>query len=420
MMTYVEGPPLESCPMPRPGAPGRIVGLDTARGVAIFGMIATHIYPLLTGPSEDVVTPTWVGMTFTGVSSALFVVLAGVGLSLLTRNSTQVGRSRIQLALRSVILIVIGLLLGLAGSNVAIILVHYGVLFLVAMWFIAISKKALTVTAISWIVLAPWVHGVFTRFMQVQAGGTTAYVENWRLWTSPTLWDVFTHPLLTLWDVLFTGYYPVISFLGYILVGMALGRANLKRVSTAVGLFLSGAVVYVVCRGLGAWFLANESFAYRIAHGTGRSVAELEALAVTGARIDTNMVMGAPQWYGLATPHSGAPLDIYSTAGAATAAIGLFLLLTRSKLLQVVLLPMTVTGKIALTAYTAHVLLTGLWPRDWPPMVVVGDPIWDTIWWMLLVHWLMVAILGALVHFLGARGPLEALLRNASGVTSKR
>ncbi|GAA4471655.1 heparan-alpha-glucosaminide N-acetyltransferase domain-containing protein [Enteractinococcus fodinae] len=405
--------------MPGLGGSGRIVGLDTARGVAIFGMIATHIYPLLTGTGAGAVTPTWVGMTFTGVSSALFVVLAGVGLSLLTRNTAHPGRSRVQLSMRALILIFIGLLLGHAGSNVAIILVHYGVLFLVAMWFITMSRKVLTITAISWIVVAPWVHGLFTRFMHVQAGGTSVYVENWRLWTSPTLLDVLTQPLLTLWDVLFTGYYPVISFLGYILVGMAIGRANLRRLVTAAGLFVTGAVIYVASRGLGAWFLSDDAFAYRVAHATGYDVAELDALAATGAQIDTNLIMGAPQWFGLAVPHSGAPLDMYSTAGAALAAIGLFLMLTRSTVMQVVLLPITATGMIALTAYTAHVILTGLWPRTWPSMVVIGDPVWDDIWLMLIVHWVLVAVLGMVVYFLKVRGPLESLLRNASRVTAK-
>lgn len=101
------------------------------------------------------------------------------------------------------------------------------------------------------------------------------------------------------------------------------------------------------------------------------------------------------------------------------AAIGVFLLLTRSSVVQVVLLPITATGMIALTAYTAHVILTGLWPRTWPAMVVVGDPVWETIWWMLIVHWMLVAVLGMVVYVLKVRGPLESLLRHASRVPAK-
>jgi len=400
--------------MSRLDAPGRITGIDTARGVAILGMLATHIFPLLIADDTGAVWPSWVGLSLTGVSSALFVVLAGVGLTLLTKNSSNLLASRLQLSLRAVSLIVIGLFLGHAGSNVAIILVHYGVLFLLAMWFIGLSRKALTITAISWLVIAPLLHGVLTRFMQLQAGGTASYVEHWRLWTSPTLVDVLSRPMVTLWDIFFTGYYPVISFLGYVLVGMALGRANLKRFTTGVGLLVTGAVMYVVCRGVAAWLLTDDAFTYRVAHATGVRVDELGALAATGASIDTNLLMGTPQWYGLAVPHSGAPLDIYSTAGAAIAAIGLFLVLTRSAMLRAVLFPVTATGMIALTAYVVHVVLTGLWPRDWPPMVVVGDPVWDSAWLMLLVHWALVIALGVIIQLAGVRGPLESLLRAIS------
>lgn len=76
-------------------------------------------------------------------------------------------------------------------------------------------------------------------------------------------------------------------------------------------------------------------------------------------------------------------------------------------MLRAVLFPVTATGMIALTAYVVHVVLTGLWPRDWPPMVVVGDPVWDSAWLMLLVHWVLVIALGVIIQLAGVRGPLE-------------
>src|SRR5699024_9699687 len=216
-----------------------------------------------------------------GVSSALFVVLAGVGLTLLTKNAVDIWASRLQLALRAIVLLVIGLLLGLAGSNVAIILAHYGVLFLLAMWFVNLSKRALTITAISWVILAPLIHGVLTRFMQIQAGGATTYAENWRLWHSPTLFDAIQKPVLTLWDIFFTGYYPVISFLGYVLVGMAIGRMNLSKISTGMGLLVFGTGSYLVFRGIGRWLLTDPSFVARISHTTDVPVNQLPAMTST-------------------------------------------------------------------------------------------------------------------------------------------
>lgn len=402
--------------MRRLDAPGRITGLDTARAVAILGMIATHVFPLMQADQSGRLTPTWVGASLTGVSSALFVVLAGVGLTLLTKDITNVWAARVQLSLRAIVLLLIGLLLGLAGSSVAIILVHYGVLFLLAMWFISLSKRALTVTAISWVILAPLFHGILTRFMQVQAGGATAYAENWRLWTSPTLFDLVHHPGLTLWDVLFTGYYPVISFLGYILVGMAIGRMNLAKTSTGIGLLVAGAGCYLAFRGVGRWLLTDQPFATRISHATGVPVDQLPAMAKTGAGINTDLIMGAPQWFGLAIPHSGAPLDIYSTTGAAIGVIGLFIVLTRSGLLRKVLFPLSATGMIALTVYVVHVLITGLWPTDWSQTMQANNTLWSDAWIMLGVHWAIVLSLGASVYLAGIRGPLETILRRVSRV----
>lgn len=399
-------------------APGRITGLDTARAVAILGMIATHIFPLMQSEPNGALSPTWVGASLTGVSSALFVVLAGVGLTLLTKNSSDVFTSRMRLTLRALALIVIGLLLGHAGSNVAIILVHYGVLFLLAMWCIQLSSRVLSITAVSWVVLAPMLHGVLTRFMQLQAGGATVYAETWRLWTSPTFFDVLQQPLLTLWDIFFTGYYPVISFFGYVLLGMAIGRTNMHKWSTGVKLLAIGGVSYVVSRGLGAWLLTDDAFANRIAHAVGFSVDLLPAMTATGASINTDLVMGAPHWYGLAAPHSGAPLDIYSTAGAAMAVIGFFLLVTRIGIMRKLLFPLSATGMIALTAYVVHILVKGLWPTEWGQTMDVGDPMIADAWIMLIVHWVMVLAIGVIVHFAGVRGPLESLLRKISNVGS--
>lgn len=399
-------------------APGRITGLDTARAVAILGMIATHIFPLLQSEPNGAISPTWVGASLTGVSSALFVVLAGVGLTLLTKNTSDVFTSRVHLSLRALALVVIGLLLGNAGSNVAIILVHYGVLFFLAMCCIQLSSRVLTITAVSWLILAPLLHGVLTRFMQLQAGGTTAYVENWRLWTSPTLFDVMQQPALMLWDIFFTGYYPVISFFGYVLLGMAIGRTNMHKWSTGAKLLGTGMVTYIVCRGFGAWLLTNTAFANRIAHTTGVPVEQLPAMSATGASINTDLAMGTPHWYGLAVPHSGAPLDIYSTAGAAMAVIGFFLLVTRISLVRKLLVPLSATGMIALTAYVIHVIVTGLWPTAWNQTMYVADPMLADAWIMLIVHWAMVMAIGVIVHFAGVRGPLESLLRKISNVGS--
>ena len=63
-------------------ASGRLHGIDAARGLALLGMMATHLLPTFESTAD--LTPTWIGLTFSGRAAALFAVLAGVGLALST------------------------------------------------------------------------------------------------------------------------------------------------------------------------------------------------------------------------------------------------------------------------------------------------------------------------------------------------
>ena len=105
----------------------RLTGIDAARGAALLGMMATHLLPTF-GPAPGW-EPTWIGLTFSGRSSALFAVLAGVGLALATgkqapRRGAELGAARGGVALRALVIAVVGLALGGLEVNVAIILVH--------------------------------------------------------------------------------------------------------------------------------------------------------------------------------------------------------------------------------------------------------------------------------------------------------
>ncbi|BAS08300.1 hypothetical protein AHiyo4_17220 [Arthrobacter sp. Hiyo4] len=57
-------------------AVGRLRGIDAARGLALLGMMATHLLPTFEANAD--LTPTWIGLTFSGRAAALFAVLAGV------------------------------------------------------------------------------------------------------------------------------------------------------------------------------------------------------------------------------------------------------------------------------------------------------------------------------------------------------
>jgi uncharacterized membrane protein len=63
----------------------RVVGIDVARGLALIGLLATHIFP---NADETTGKPTLAQELFAGDSAALFVLLAGTGLALLTGGRT--------------------------------------------------------------------------------------------------------------------------------------------------------------------------------------------------------------------------------------------------------------------------------------------------------------------------------------------
>lgn len=113
----------------------RIAGVDAARGLALLGMIAVHIMPLAVLSSSAVPSATWAGSLFAGRASALFVLLAGVGLALLSGGSGSIAAPKLagvrrQVVIRAVLICGFGLGLGMLDTNVAVILVHYAIMFL--------------------------------------------------------------------------------------------------------------------------------------------------------------------------------------------------------------------------------------------------------------------------------------------------
>ena len=123
-------------PGPRPS---RLVGLDVARCVALLGMVTTHVLLDFT-PEGDLSFSQWLAG---GRASALFAVLAGVSLALMTGRRRPVhGRDRLRasagLAVRAVLIAVLGFALAGLDSGLAIILTYYGVLFLLGLPFVGL------------------------------------------------------------------------------------------------------------------------------------------------------------------------------------------------------------------------------------------------------------------------------------------
>ncbi|BCW82239.1 heparan-alpha-glucosaminide N-acetyltransferase domain-containing protein [Arthrobacter sp. NicSoilC5] len=343
-------PATRSSKAPGRQQPGRLRGIDAARGVALLGMMATHLLP--TFESNTNLTPTWIGLTFSGRAAALFAVLAGVGLALSTGKDKPLAgpglsAARRGVALRALVIAAVGLTLGGLEVNVAIILVHYAVLFLCILPFLGLGVKPLCAWAGGWILASP----------------VLAYLMRpWLLAPEPPLklghnpgWEDLGTPARLLADVFFTGYYPVFQWLSYLLVGLVIGRLVLTKALVPILLLSAGTVVAVAAKALGA--AAMEDWG---------GLAALEKVLNSpgyplGSVLQVNLT-GIPQegswwWLASAAPHSGTPLDLLHTSAVAAAVIGACLLLGRlAEWVDLdLLLPLRGAGAMTLTLYTVHV-----------------------------------------------------------------
>ena len=379
----------------------RLTGIDAARGIALLGMVATHVLPLYNQQTGD---PTFTGLVFSGRSSALFAVVAGVGLALLTggnepHDAGALRRDRRGIAVRALIIALVGLALGGLETTIAVILFHYAVLFLLALPFLGMPLRRLAWWAGGWLLLSP----------------VAAYLlRGWLLENlSPAdvdgnlVWDSFLQPAVLAADVFVTGFYPVLQWLSYILLGLVIGRLDLRALPVQVGLLSLG-----VCAAVAAKFTSY----YLLG-----SLGGFEALKATeaGSRwplarmLEVNLgpveQTGSWWWLAVAGPHSNTTLDMLHTSGTAAAVIGACLLLTRAR--PQLLLPLSAAGAMTLTLYTLHVWVMTVVDQQDPPL----EPL--PVFWIQATFFVVLAIL---FQRIGARGPLEFVTSGASRLARGR
>ena len=351
-------------------------------------MVATHVLAGRT-PAGAVSPSHWLAG---GRASALFAVLAGVSLALMTGRQQPIHgverrRRSVGLALRALLIAMLGLVLGTLETGIAVILTYYGVLFLLGLPFVGLRARTLAILAGCWVVVGPVL------------GWLLGDVLPDRGFDNPTLGQL-AHPGHLASELLVTGYYPVVPWLAYLLAGMAVGRARLDSVRLQAALAVGGAALAVGAT-LASHALTRRAdvaaalLADRPADGIGRLLDDI-ATGMYG-----NVPQGgAWQWMLVVAPHSSTPFDVAQTLGSALAVIGLCLLVVQH-LPRPALVAVAVffgAGAMTLSLYTLHVVMrtSAVWPPERP----------DTFVW----HVLVLLGIGAVVTALGRRGPLEALV----------
>jgi uncharacterized membrane protein len=390
---------------PRPSslpARPRLAGVDAARGVALIGMIAVHVFSLY---EEETDWVSWLVPVFSGRASALFAVMAGVGLALASggRNGHSGNRAaadRRSIAVRAGVIAVVGLTLGLVEADIDIILVFYALLFLLALPLLTLDAKRLAILAAAWILLSPPIAYLFRQVLY--AAPFPGVLPGDPNWTS------LQDPVALLSTLFFTGAYPAFQWLGYLLLGLLLGRLALDSRRIQLWLALTGAAAVAVAQ-LASAFLLQVLGGARALLATG----EIDAwyfqawdhrLLIDVADVDEGT---SGWWLALDTPHSGTTLDLLNTMGSAAMVLGLCLLLARAadrlrgagagrRLLLVLAGP----GSMTLSLYTAHILVMG---AAYASDAEIGEA--PLFWGQVVVF----TCAGIAFNLAGRRGPLERL-----------
>ena len=348
----------------------RFLGVDVARGVALISMLAANLFEVV----RDDGTPTLAGMTVSGRSATMFVMIAGISLAFISGGRRPVQgtarrAARANIAVRALLIALIGLALGYQNS-LGVILSYYGLYFLLAIPLIGLRPRTLLGLAGVLVVVAPLI---------LLASGSLGWESGFD--ANPTLSTPFTNPLGLLSLLLVTGDYPAVVYMAYICVGMAIGRLDLSSAKVAVRL-LAGGLALAVVTWLVSWLLVERLGGLQalLAAGAGETPGEVIW--------DTSLV---PSWWWLATraPHSGTPLDMLHTLGSAIAVLGLVLLVCRLRAAQRLLRPVALAGAMTLTVYSAHAfVLLSPWSDDHPLalylLLVAGALVFAVLWnrWM--------------------------------------
>nr|WP_315484667.1 DUF418 domain-containing protein [uncultured Undibacterium sp.] len=299
----------------------RIYGYDIARALAIFGMVIVNFKTVMhTNKSEDV---WWMSIfnLLDGRASAIFVILAGVGITLVTNaarlsnDNVRLHQAKVHLLRRAAFLFFIGLSFVFIWP--ADILHYYGIYIAIAALLISLSTKKLLLVALSICACFPFLYSYLD------------YNAAWN-WESLAYAD-FWSPIGFVRNLFFNGFHPVFPWSAFLILGMALGRMPLSD---------------SVFRKKVFWFGVSAT-----------AVLELLGLVLRTLTIHEGGVSPAVHYYFSTTPIPPLPLYFLSSSSSAIAIIALCVHAGESWKNTAWSRPLIYTGQMALTLYVAHIVV---------------------------------------------------------------
>lgn len=400
----------------------RLPGIDVARALAIFGMIAAHV---AAGPSSvSIMDPSTYPALVHGRPAVLFALLAGVSISLMTGRGERptsvngVQGIRLKLIGRALAIFLIGLVLEQLGTGISIILTFYGVLYAVALPFVWAKTRTLIIVGTCLGVVGPSLLAIIQYLLP--KGNA-----------SPTI------------GLVLGGVYPLPVFWGILLLGMALGRLHLQSTRALAGLVAVGVCASAIGYGVGSMWGNDEEpkngwINQDDRNGTSQPdwsavISKLKkqkpqqsdgvqpkdqtAQSSGGSASDEGIESRWGQYWDAldstkelkdslkrslvdSAPHSGGTAEFVGSGGFALIVVALCqLIVSRARRWFI---PIAVTGAMPLTIYTAHVII--VFAVGGPAGTVVSNP----LYWSLVIGSIVFA--NVWMAFFG-RGPLERFPR---------
>ncbi len=332
----------------------RLAGLDLARALALIGMLMVHV-----GPTNAEGATGWFYALPHGRASVLFMVVAGVGVSLMTTNRQDGAR---RMLWRALLLLPLGLALQMPDGAPMIILPTYAVVFVLAIELVRLSTPVLLGIAATAALAGP-------------AGFLLGYLR------AP---DVFANAPVSLHDpagailhgIVLSGPHPVVTWLFPFLAGVILGRLDLHDRTVQFLLVFVGGIAALILTAIGL---------------------------VSGVILADALAEPGWLWLLRRDAHSQMLLWLWAATACATTVLGAALWLGERA--DTWLRPLTQTGRIALSFYVGHILALWGWPealRADQPVEAAGIALAITVGTALAAMiWLR----------LFSRGPLEMLLQ---------
>ncbi|WP_158853809.1 DUF418 domain-containing protein [Saccharothrix deserti] len=376
-------PPESAAPGP---STGRLVGVDLARALAVFGMYTVHIGPPLSAVDG---VGGWVRTLTEGRSSVLFATLAGFSLMLLAgRRKPKTGlagrQAKARIAIRAVILVALGTAMSMVYGDV-VILAFYGVYFLLALPLVRLRARTLAIIAAALAVVTPQLAFVLKSLLtEPIQQSINAYDPLDRLSDVGVL------------DLLLTGFYPTITWMPFVIAGMALGRLDLAAGAVQRRLAALGPALVVL--GYGTSLLLTGKDALKSTAESGSS--SFDSGSFEPARTASELLP--------AGPHSGTTFDIIGSLGVAiTVIVCATVAMDRLPRLRRLAKPVITVGTMSLTAYVGHFVAQSA-------LSVPAGTDAQQSWVPLLMFILGATVFAATWSRFFRRGPLEYLLNAAT------